>query len=722
MTDTATTGPVAQPFLHDLVTCVSAPTTALSGQDGQIRHTGAHGVFRHDVRVLSMLMADVDGQEPVPVGHGPDAADTARFVAVIRHLGDPGADPTVTLERHRRVTADGLDERLTLTNASRRTVTASVTVRATADFAPMDAVKHGAHHPPVPGETLSRAGAVWTGAHARTDVRATGEPEVTIGEDGLARLVWRVGVPSRTSWTATVTVTSTSLGPDSSGRFSPAADVLGGGPAAESAAPDLSRLVARGVADVAALTLADPAQPADVFAAAGSPWFLTLFGRDSLWTARLALPAGTDLARGTLHALARRQGTRHDRHTGEAPGKIPHEVRTPGADLRGLPPVYFGTVDATALWVCLLHDAWRWGLADEEVTALLDALEAALAWLVEHADADGDGLLEYVDHSGRGLANQGWKDSGDAIQFPDGTIAQPPIVLSEAQGYAHEAATRGAALLDAFGRPGAARLRAWAATLRERFRELFWVDDARGRFPAVALDRHKRPVATATSNLGHLLGTGLLEPAEVAAVADRLGAPDLDCGYGLRTMTSDAAGFNPLGYHTGSVWPHDTAIAVRGLAREGHAEAAASLATGLLRAAPAFAHRLPELFAGTDGRAGSPVLAYPAACRPQAWSAAAPVALLATALGLDADVPRGWAWLAPPEAFARWFPLRVSGLRVAGHPLTVTVDADGHTEHQSTAPLRFDATAPVPGQRKSDLGRPSPSVGPEPTKIHRSGQ
>jgi glycogen debranching enzyme len=523
-----------------------------------------------------------------------------------------------------------------------------------------------------------------------------------------------------------MTVTSTSVGPDSPDRFSPAGDTLDADLAAESAAPDLSRLVARGVADVAALTLADPSQPAHVFAAAGSPWFLTLFGRDSLWTARLALPAGVDLARGTLHALARRQGTRHDRNTGEAPGKIPHEVRTPGADNHGLPPVYFGTVDATALWVCLLHDAWRWGLPAEEVTALLDPLEGALAWLVEHADADGDGLLEYVDHSGRGLANQGWKDSGDAIQFPDGTIAEPPIVLSEAQAYAYEAATRGAALLDAFGRPGAARVRAWAAALRERFRELFWVDDARGRFPAVALDRCKKPVATATSNLGHLLGTGLLEPDEAVLVAGRLGAPDLDCGYGLRTMTSDAAGFNPLGYHTGSVWPHDTAIAVRGLARDGHPEVAAALATGLLRAAPAFAHRLPELFAGTDGRAGAAVLAYPAACRPQAWSAAAPLALLATALGLDADVPQGRARLAPPEAFARWFPLRVSGLRVAGHPLTVTVGTDGRAEHETTAPLTFDTAAPgsvpdlVPGQRMSDLGRGSHSLGPEPTKIHRS--
>ena len=353
----------------------------------------------------------------------------------------------------------------------------------------------------------------------------------------------------------------------------------------------------------------------------------------------------------------------------------------------GLPPVYYGSVDATALWVCLLHDAWRWGMAPDDVASLLDPLEAALGWLVGDADSDGDGFIEYLDLSGRGLANQGWKDSGDSIQFSDGTIAEPPIALSEAQAYGYEAAISGARLLDAFGRAGAADLRAWALRLRERFRRAFWVSDSRGRFPAIALDSSKTPVATAASNPGHLLATGLLEPDEVAAVAARLGEPDLDCGYGLRTMSADAAGFNPLGYHTGSVWPHDTGIAISGLAATGHARVAASLADGLLRAGPAFDYRLPELFGGTDARVGEPVLAYPEACRPVAWSGGAAVALLQAALGLEADVPRGIVRVAPRKEFRWLFPLRVTGLVVAGHPLTVDVDAAGTARVETTAEL-----------------------------------
>ncbi|RIQ20929.1 amylo-alpha-1,6-glucosidase [Jiangella rhizosphaerae] len=529
----------------------------------------------------------------------------------------------------------------------------------------------------------------WDGGDVRTTVTAPGaavEPH-----DTGAVLSWTVELAPRSSWTADVEVTVAFTGGPPANAFGPA-DGAGWDAVSVTGRSDLARLTERSVDDLAALALSDPLDPSDTFLAAGSPWFFTLFGRDSLWAARFTLPLGTGLARGTLRTLARRQGRVHDPATAEAPGKILHEVRVPSAGT-SLPPVYFGTVDATALWVCLLHDAWRWGLPPAEVAELLDPLEAALRWLTIDADPDGDGFLEYVDTSGHGLANQGWKDSGDSIQFPDGTIAEPPIALSEAQAYAHEAALAGAALLDAFGRPGSGRLREWAAALRERFAAAFWVSDAKGRFPAIALDGAKRPVDTVTSNLGHLLGTGLLGPDEAAVVADRLGRPDLDAGYGLRTMSADAAGFNPLGYHAGSIWPHDTAIAVRGLAADGFPGVAASLAGGLLRVAPDFAYRLPELFAGTDARAGEPVLAYPAACRPQAWSAATVVALLQAALGLTADAPAGTLRVAPDPAFAGWFPLRVEGLRVVGHPLAVTVDAAGRADVRTSAPLTVETGA-----------------------------
>lgn len=703
---------MGQPFLHDLVTCVHAPTAALSGLDGQIRSSGVQGVLRHDRRLLSELLVDVDGREAVPVGHTVLDARTVSFVGVLRHLGGGGADPQVRLERERRTHADGIIERLTLANAARSAISATVRVRIASDLTTMNALRRGQSTTPVPPITTGRGTAVWTDDHDRVTVRveevdptANGTttpvvpsgPVPTLQPDGAAVFTWTVTVPARATWSARIALQAEAIrGATSNGEVGPetafflAADGPGWDTVTVTGPSDLGRLIDRSVDDLTALALADPIAPEDVFLAAGSPWFFTLFGRDSLWAARLTLPLGTDLARGTLRTLARRQGSVHDVTTAEAPGKILHEVRTTPvklADHGGLPPVYFGTIDATALWISLLHDAWRWGMDPADVAALLDPLEAALGWLVRDADSDGDGLLEYLDETGQGLANQGWKDSNDSIQFPDGRIATAPIALSEAQAYAHEAALDGAALLDAFGRPGGERLREWAQALRERFRTAFWVSDARGRFPAIALDGSKAPVGTATSNLGHLLATGLLDPHEAAAVADRIAQPDLDSGYGLRTMSSDAAGFHPLGYHAGSVWPHDTAIAILGLAREGHTAQAAALATGLVRAAPEFAFRLPELFAGTDGRTGQPVLAYPASCRPQAWSAAAAIALLQAALGLEVDVPSSVLRVAPAAEFSAWFPLRVTGLRVAGHPLTVEVDAAGKATVETSAPV-----------------------------------
>jgi glycogen debranching enzyme len=339
---------------------------------------------------------------------------------------------------------------------------------------------------------------------------------------------------------------------------------------------------------------------------------------------------------------------------------------------------YYGTVDATPLWISLLHDAWRWGLPEAEVAALLPNLEAALGWL---RAAAGDGFVRYVDNAGV-LSNQGWKDSFDSIQFADGRLAEPPIALCEVQAYAFAAALEGAAMLDALGRPGGDGWRDWAAGLRDRFRDAFWVEDRAGRYPAIALDGAARPVDTVTSNIGHLLGTGFLDEAETAAVVRRLAAPDMDCGFGLRTMSSRSAGFNPLSYHGGSVWSHDTAVALRGLAAVGTAPAgavAASLVRGLLAAAPAFGFRLPELYGGESAGGGRLPLAYPAACRPQAWSAGAALVVLTATLGLTPDAPAGRLTLRPmrPSPVGE---LTVHGLRVAGHPLDLRLTADGAAE------------------------------------------
>jgi len=291
-----------------------------------------------------------------------------------------------------------------------------------------------------------------------------------------------------------------------------------------------------------------------------------------------------------------------------------------------------------------------------------------------NADGDGDGFLDYHDDFGRGLANQGWKDSDDSVRFADGTIAVGPVALAEVQGYAYQAALAGADLLEAFGRSGAHRWRRYAAQMAKRFRAAFWVSDEFGPFPALALDRDKRAVDAPASNMGHLLGTGILSRAEARVVADRLVQPSMCSGFGLRTMADNAAGYSPLSYHCGSVWPHDTAIAVHGLMTAGFPDQAAELARGLLAAGAAFDGRVPELFGGFAATDLPVPVPYPASCRPQAWAAAAAVVMVQAFLGLAPDVPAGVVRLRPSNAVGA---LTVSGLQVAGKPLTVSIDASG---------------------------------------------
>ncbi|MGH3762407.1 glycogen debranching N-terminal domain-containing protein [Actinophytocola sp.] len=663
-------------FTHELVTAVRAPAAVLSDRDGQLRQRGAQGFLVADVRHLSELTVLVDGEPAAPVGHWTESAAASRFVGAVIGLGDDIGDPTVRLERGRRVEADTLTEAIALVNDARTEVAATVSVRLAADLAPILAFRHGRPTTPVTPHQTDGALAGWAAGSCTTTAAADRTPDrVELAADHV-RLDWDLRVPARATATVTLRITATSATEDPVVRAPLTRDL---GPlTVESREPELDGLVATGLDDLRALLLADPAAPADRFAGAGTPWYFTLFGRDSLWAARFALPLGTDLALGTLRTLARRQGTKDDPETAEQPGKILHEIRQLPAGIErspGLPPCYYGTIDATPLWISLLHDAWRWGLPAADVEPLLDPMRRALAWLLRHD------FLSYVDESGQGLANQGWKDSVDAVQDGAGRIATPPVALSEAQAYAHRAALDAAALLTAFGRPGAGEARAFAAGLADRFRKSFWVNG----FPALALDGAGRPVDTLASNLGHLLGTGLLSAAEESTVAARLA--DLDSGYGLRTMDGDHPFFNPIGYHTGSVWPHDTAIAVDGLVRAGHPAVASALAAGLVRAGTRFGHRLPELYGGWSAGQG-PLLDYPGACRPQAWSAAAALVLIGAALGLSADVPTGTLTVAPSPAFAAWFPLRVTGLRVAGHPLAVEVDRDGRASTTTGAPLR----------------------------------
>jgi glycogen debranching enzyme len=627
------------PSLHEHITCVAAPAVWLSPRSGQLTG-GVDGLYVADRRVLSRLVVTVDGVEPEPIAAAPRGSRSARFLAVAR----AAPDPVVTVERLRTVTTDGGTEQILVHNRGRDPVTATLAVTAAADLVPVGAVKAGNGGTDLEGRPLGD-GVVWTapdGYQVRLQGQTHAELSLAPGMSFSTILTIRASPPQTTGFR-----------PCPPGVPAP----WSGKPVTvQSADHRLDALVTQGVEDLAALLLADEG---DLYCAAGSPWYLTLFGRDALWTARLALPLGHELAAGTLRALARHQGVRHDPVTEEEPGKIPHELRSADA-ASWLPAVYYGSVDATLLFVITLAEAWRWGMPDSEVAELLPAVEAALAWL-----GSFDGFVSYRGSSDK-LVNQGWKDSPDGVQYADGRVAPSPVALCEVQAYAYQAATLGADLFDAFGLEGGDRWRVWAAGLAERFRAGFWLDG----YPAIAVDGEGMPVDGLASNVGHLLGTGLLTTEEEERVATRL--VELDSGWGLRTLTGQAAGFNPLSYHLGSVWPHDTVIAILGLVRAGHGEIATRLARGLIAAAPSFGHRLPELFGGYDST--DPPVPYPRSCRPQAWAAAVSPALVTALLGLDVNLPGGTVTVSPLQGFGEF---AVHNLRIGAEILTVSVDSVG---------------------------------------------
>ncbi|BDZ45238.1 glycogen debranching N-terminal domain-containing protein [Naasia aerilata] len=666
-----------QPLLHDAVVVLAAPSQAWGASSGDIAG-GVQGFYDGDRRILSELVVRVGGAAPEPISFSTPDAGTAEFVGLLRGVDDRSADPRIRLIRRRTVAPGRLIERLVLESTLAHEVTSRVVVRVSTDLATMHTVKAGVREPAAAIAATAGPGTLaWTAQDVRIELIAPGA-SVAEAATGAAELTWDVTVPAKGAVTLELTVQAET---GDAVVTAPAAPAEWSG--ARLAAGDirLTRWVQGALGDLAALRMSTRARPDAAFLAAGAPWFFTLFGRDSIWAARMLLPFGTDTARDTLRVLADFQGTKSDPDTAEQPGKIMHELRSATLEIPGegieLPPLYYGTVDATALWVCLLADAWRWGLPDADVEPLLPAMEAALAWLRDYGDSDGDGFLEYVDESGRGLANQGWKDSGDSVQWNDGRLAEGPIALCEVQAYAYEAARSGADLLDTFGRPGGAEWRAWAARLKERFAEAFWVEDERGRYPAIALDAEKRPVDSLTSNIGHLLGTGLLEPEEARLVAERLVSPELNSGYGLRTMSTEAAGYWPLSYHGGSVWAHDTAIAITGLARDGFGEEAAGLAEGLLAAAEGFGYRMPELHSGDAAATTARPVPYPAACRPQAWSATASVAVLSALLGVEPDRDAGTLRTRPLPA-ATVSGISVEGLRLGGRAFLVTTGTEGH--------------------------------------------
>ena len=675
-----------QPYLHDLISAVGAPAMALSGPDGQIRPGGAQGIYVNDVRAISELVLTVGGQQPVPLGHDRQGGHVSRFHSVIR-MGQPEVDPRLFVTRERRLEGHGAVETFTFKSYAPPQFVRRLELKLSCDLAGIGAVKAGAPSPAQPAAPVDK-GLAWS-LPGWCSVRAVAHPAPDDVDPGSGLLGWDLSLAPGQAFTISLSLQLH----EQTGKPSALvpAPRRGAAPQLRVSASDerLNRFVQASLADLEQLRMATAAAPEDAFLAAGSPWYLTLFGRDSIWAARMLLPLGTDLALGTLRTLARFQGQAVDSRTGEQPGKILHELRrespplgatgggAAGGGIAGLPPVYYGTVDATPLWVCLLHDAWRWGAPRPEVEALLGPMQACLQWMAEYG-AGPDGFVSYIDESGTGLANQGWKDSYDSVQFRDGRLARAPLALCEVQGYCYEAAMAGAALLDAFGLPGAGRWRDFASGMAERFRQRFWLEDAEGPYPAIALDADGVPVDSVSSNMGHLLGTGILDREEAEVISRRLLGPDLSSGFGLRTLAASSAGYNPLSYHCGSVWGHDTAIAITGLARYGSAvarEAAAQMIDGLVEAAEAFGYQMPELYGGHQKQPAAIPLPYPAACHPQAWTAASSVAVLAALAGAWPDVPGGTVVLSPVPSGAGL--RQVEGFVVGGRRARVDVDESG---------------------------------------------
>ncbi|MEO6653972.1 MAG: glycogen debranching N-terminal domain-containing protein [Ilumatobacteraceae bacterium] len=616
---------ILQPWLHDYDITVDGPVTIVAERSGDLG-APATGIIVDDRRVVRTLQLFFDDVACVPVASSAVGSISEHW-SVARHLGGTGPDPTVEVRRRRAIDALVVTETITVQSRHDQTVSTTMTMLVGGDGADIGHIKMG--HDDTPQLVADPERVRWNDERHDTDITARPAPGKVTGlrEGGLC-LSWPVIIEPSGSVTIELTWTfrrrqETDFDADAGSQ---SVDWDAEHLADSTRDPRLGELVRVGLTDLRHLTLRDPLAADDIVAAAGTPWYLTLFGRDAIWTARLMASHSHALVGGTLRSLARRQAHVADIETAAEPGKILHELRRTSAtsERLGLPSLYYGTVDATPLWIALLHDGWQTGMPEREIVELLPNLDAALTWMKHTVEAAPDGLLRYADLSQHGLANQGWKDSADSMRRADGSIAKSPIALIEAQAYAVQAALTAAELGAAFGL-AMGFWRQWADDLAARVRERFWIGTGDDAYLAMALDGDGQPVDGVASNMGHALGTGILTPDESARVVARLLRPDMLRDFGIGTLSSENPAYNPIGYHTGSIWAHDTAIIATGMARAGFNDEAAIVAERLLRLGAECGYRMPELCGGEAvGRRPVP---YPAACRPQAWAAAAAVAV-----------------------------------------------------------------------------------------------
>jgi glycogen debranching enzyme len=671
-------------------------TFCICDERGDIREkTG--GFFARDTRFLSLFRLTVNGEAPLLLSSGKVEYFSAAFYLRNPPAGGLAQD-SVAISRERFV-SETMQDRIVVENVAGEPVSVEIALEFANDFADIFAVKEYdfALGDPTHARPLPEPAPVYfdephnqlvlddpSGEPGRTQIAFSQAGEVNAGS-----VHYRVELEHRERWELLVDVvpnsderraTPRAVGERRFGQeLARVHDSLTAWqlrvPQLRASWEPLEHSFAHSVSDLASLRMRGGNGGLARLPAAGMPWFMTVFGRDTLITSLQTLLFGPELAQGALEVLAELQATEDDPLIDAEPGKIVHEVRH-GKAAKAWFPRYYGTVDATPLYLILLSEVWRWTDDTMFVAQLREPALRALDWIDNYGDRDGDGFVEYEKRSDRGLANQSWKDSGDSQRFADGRIADTPIVPSEVQGYVYDAKRRTAELAREVWRDRALaeRLDKDADRLKKQFDEAFWID-RRGGYYALALDGKKRPVDSMCSNMGHLLWSGIVPSMRVDAVVDALMGNALWSGWGVRTMSTDDSAYSPLSYHNGTVWPHDNSLIASGLARYARWPEAQRIAQRMLEASAHFDFELPEVFAGLP-RSETPFpIAYPTAARPQAWAAGTPVLLLQVLLGLQPDRRRQTLETLAPLELPSWAgSLRLAGVRVFGRTWDVHVE------------------------------------------------
>jgi glycogen debranching enzyme len=674
-----------------MLTILEGSTFCICDDRGDIAGATS-GFFAHDTRFLSRLVLQVGGSSPLLLSSGRVEHFSAAF-----YLRNGAADglphDAVSIARQRFI-GSGMQERISLRNESPSPLELTVALEAEADFADIISVKlHDfslgdpalAQPLPQPAPTSYDEA---TRQVSIVDPRGDIGTHLVLSRSGRLEgnaMTFQFTLAPHERWDLSIDVLPWLKADveifELDEEREKAGDVVAAWtlrvPRVRGGWDSLRRAFDRSIGDLAALRMRTGETRRPLFAA-GMPWFMTVFGRDTAITSLQTLLLGPEIAIGALDALTELQAQEEDPTIDAEPGKIVHEVRE-GRCAEFWFPRYYGSVDSTPLYLVLLAETWRWTDDAGFAQRMREPAMFALEWIDRYGDRDGDGFVEYSRMVDSGLANQSWKDSGDSQRFQDGSFAEAPIASVEVQGYVYDAKRGLAEIAREVWREQelADRLEREADELRTRFDEAFWVEE-RGGFYALALDGRKRPVDARSSNMGHLLWSGIVPPERVSTVVDQLLSEELWSGWGIRTMASDAAAFNPISYHNGTVWPHDTSLAAWGLARHGYTAEVRRIARALIEAAAHFDWSLPEVFAGYT-RAETPFpIAYPTAARPQAWAAGTPILLVRVLLGIEPDRARQRLVSTVTDELPSWLDgLRIEGVRAYGRTWTVAVER-GH--------------------------------------------